>query len=40
MGDPPSEAGYPCDQEERYRVGARFKAVVDPSDNLFTLRPL
>ncbi|MFJ4903267.1 MULTISPECIES: hypothetical protein [unclassified Streptomyces] len=40
MGTPPFEAGYPCDHEERYRVGARFKAVVDPSDNPFTLKPL
>ncbi|KAA1399822.1 hypothetical protein [Aeromicrobium ginsengisoli] len=26
--------------KKAYVVGARFKAVVDPSDNLFTLRPL
>lgn len=37
---PPFEATYHCDHDERFRAGASFKAVVDPSDNLFTLRPL
>lgn len=37
---PPFEAPYSCDYDERFRAGAHFKAVVDPSDNLFTLRPL
>lgn len=37
---PPFEAAYNCDHDERFRAGASFKAVVDPSDNLFTLRPL
>ncbi|MEV0775106.1 hypothetical protein [Streptomyces sp. NPDC050428] len=37
---PSFEATYRCDHEERFRVGASFKAVVDPSDNLFTLVPL
>lgn len=40
-GVPPFQAIYRTDQEiKRYVVGARFKAVVDPSDNLFTLKPL
>lgn len=37
---PSFEATYQCDHDERFRAGASFKAVVDPSDNLFTLRPL
>lgn len=39
-GVPSFEAAYRCDYDERFRAGASFKAVVDPSDNLFTLRPL
>ncbi|MFD5895162.1 hypothetical protein [Streptomyces sp. NPDC060366] len=37
---PAFEAAYRCDHEDRFRVGASFEAVVDPSDNLFTLIPL
>jgi len=38
---PEFRAVYRDDHDEQaYVVGARFKAVVDPSDNLFTLRPL
>lgn len=33
-------ATYRCDHDARFKAGARFLAVVDPSDNLFTLRPL
>ncbi|MEV8408950.1 hypothetical protein AB0R12_25115 [Streptomyces niveus] len=39
-GVPPFDATYSCDHDERFRAGTSFKAVVDPSDNLFTLRPL
>lgn len=37
---PAFEGTYSCDYDERFRPGSHFKAVVDPSDNLFTLRPL
>ncbi|MGW8850787.1 hypothetical protein ACWGNE_23800 [Streptomyces xiamenensis] len=33
-------ASYRTDHAPHFRTGARFHAVVDPSDNLFTLRPL
>lgn len=40
-GVPAFHAVYRVDHDENlYRVGACFKAVVDPSDNLFTLRRL
>ncbi|WUH92123.1 hypothetical protein OG900_19755 [Streptomyces sp. NBC_00433] len=39
-GVPDFEATYRCDHEDRFTVGTRFVAVVDPSDNLFTLKPL
>ncbi|MCX5346006.1 hypothetical protein [Streptomyces atratus] len=35
---PSFDAIYRCNHQERFQVGARFTAVVDPSDNLFTLR--
>lgn len=38
---PEFHAVYRVDHDKKlYRVGGRYKAVVDPSDNLFTLRPL
>lgn len=38
---PEFRAVYRDDHDTKaYVVGARFKAVVDPSDNLFTLKPL
>jgi hypothetical protein len=38
---PEFQAVYRTDHDKKmYRVGARFKAVVDPTDNLFTLRQL
>lgn len=39
-GVPTFDAPYQCDHDERFRARRRFRAVVDPSDNLFTLRPL
>ncbi|MFE9657297.1 hypothetical protein [Micromonospora sp. NPDC006431] len=39
-GVPPFEAVYRCDDEPVLQVGARLKAIVDPADNLFTLRAL
>lgn len=35
---PSFDATYRCNYEERFQVGARVPAVVDPADNLFTLR--
>lgn len=38
---PEFDAVYREDHDQKaHVVGARFKAVVDPSDNLFTLKPL
>ncbi|MEU3616429.1 hypothetical protein ABZ725_29575 [Streptomyces sp. NPDC006872] len=37
---PSFEAAYRGDYEERFQVGARFSAVVDPSETSFTLRRL
>jgi hypothetical protein len=37
---PAFEANYRCDREPVYQVGVRWKATVDPADNLFTLRVL
>jgi hypothetical protein len=37
---PPFEGRFRCEPEPVMRVGARLKAVVDTSDNLFTLRPV
>ncbi|KQV76172.1 hypothetical protein ASC61_14830 [Aeromicrobium sp. Root344] len=37
---PGFRAVYRDDHDKAYVVGAKFNAVVDPSDNLFTLRPL
>lgn len=39
-GVPEFEADYRCDIQPEMQVGARLKAVVDPADNLFTLRTL
>lgn len=39
-GVPLFEATYRCPKERRFQVGARFIAIVDPSDNLFTLKQL
>lgn len=36
-GVPPFDAAYRCLDRPSLRVGARLDAVVDPSDNLFTL---
>ncbi|WP_433263580.1 hypothetical protein ACQPZF_32610 [Actinosynnema sp. CS-041913] len=35
---PPFSATYRCRPEPGFKVGARIKAVVDPFDNLFTLK--
>ncbi len=37
---PPFEGYFRCEPEPIMTVGARLKAVVDISDNLFTLRPV
>ena len=37
---PEFRARYKETHDKAHLVGARFNAVVDPSDNLFTLRPL
>lgn len=37
---PAFETVYRADNDPQYRVGARFKAVVDPADNLYTLAVL
>ncbi len=37
---PAFDATYRCEHEPGHRVGAHFTAVVDPSDNLFTLDPV
>lgn len=37
---PPFETTYRLTNEPHLKVGARLQVVVDPPDNLFTLRPL
>ncbi|NUS72629.1 MAG: hypothetical protein HOQ05_04395 [Corynebacteriales bacterium] len=37
---PPFQGYFRCPPEPVMKVGARLKAVVDPTDNLFTLRSL
>ncbi|XVS66148.1 hypothetical protein ACQPYE_08855 [Actinosynnema sp. CA-299493] len=37
---PPFDATYRVRHRPDHRVGARFEAVVDPTDNLFALKPV
>lgn len=37
---PPFDATYRVRHRPEHRVGARFEAVVDPTDNLFGLEPV